>query len=344
MVDFLLYIHLNETHWSIYEAESMFLKLLELISKYSKYRKHIYVDHDSVNISFVHTLVKRLSKMNQYIKYMLETVSKRNLINTKYIYEYLNSSYYMECKDYILSLFVKHLHTPVLANIYMSNVIIYDFINVISDSLFSFTPTHLSQYYTANYKLKQHKYKYYISNNHSMLDKFDAIYNKLISLDKTNGHYLCDDYTTFIKSNTYNMTHDNIYFKPTYLNNCEYINSTHTALNSLSTLSSEINKHLVHLSSQEENSYKNHELPDMFLDPIMKTEIMDPVLLPNCDVIMDRSILEQMLLHNNINPFTQDKLNITEINDFNNTPDAIIRVDTFNSDKQNWILEHTDKK
>ena len=37
LVNYFIYVHGHETHWSIYEVDNILMKLLELLSKYSKY-------------------------------------------------------------------------------------------------------------------------------------------------------------------------------------------------------------------------------------------------------------------------------------------------------------------
>ena len=79
---------------------------------------------------------------------------------------------------------------------------------------------------------------------------------------------------------------------------------------------------------------------DEFLDPIMKTEIKEPILLPKCNNIMDKSILEEMLLYNNINPFTQDELYMEDVLKYNEKDDSKILIQNFLKRKDEFITKY----
>uniref|UniRef100_A0A672GTZ7 Ubiquitin conjugation factor E4 A n=1 Tax=Salarias fasciatus TaxID=181472 RepID=A0A672GTZ7_SALFA len=62
---------------------------------------------------------------------------------------------------------------------------------------------------------------------------------------------------------------------------------------------------------QEEETYA--DAPDEFLDPIMSTLMMDPVLLPSSNVTVDRSTIARHLLSDQTDPFNRSPLTMDQI-------------------------------
>ena len=79
---------------------------------------------------------------------------------------------------------------------------------------------------------------------------------------------------------------------------------------------------------------------DEFLDPIMKIEIKDPILLPKCNNIMDKSVLEEMLLYNNMNPFTQEELYMDDVLKYNEEENSKNIIQNFLKKKNIFIQEY----
>lgn len=55
------------------------------------------------------------------------------------------------------------------------------------------------------------------------------------------------------------------------------------------------------------------DLPDTFLDPIMSTLMVDPVLLPSSNIIVDRSTIARHLLSDQTDPFNRSPLSMEDI-------------------------------
>lgn len=55
------------------------------------------------------------------------------------------------------------------------------------------------------------------------------------------------------------------------------------------------------------------DLPDTFLDPIMSTLMVDPVLLPSSRIIVDRSTIARHLLSDQTDPFNRSPLSMEEV-------------------------------
>ena len=81
------------------------------------------------------------------------------------------------------------------------------------------------------------------------------------------------------------------------------------------------------------------ELPDEFLDPIMGTLIDDPVMLPECETIMNRDIIYRHVLAEKNNPFNRKELTIGELETFNSQEDTKKKIRDFNEKKAQCLLE-----
>ena len=81
------------------------------------------------------------------------------------------------------------------------------------------------------------------------------------------------------------------------------------------------------------------EMPDEFLDPIMGTFIDDPVMLPECETIMNRDIIYRHVLAEKNNPFNRKELTIAEIESFNALEDTKKKIAEFNERKAECLKE-----
>ncbi|XP_062872395.1 ubiquitin conjugation factor E4 A isoform X2 [Trichomycterus rosablanca] len=70
-------------------------------------------------------------------------------------------------------------------------------------------------------------------------------------------------------------------------------------------------KSLADRHQQEEETYS--DAPDEFLDPIMSTLMLDPVLLPSSNVTVDRSTIARHLLSDQTDPFNRSPLTMDQI-------------------------------
>jgi hypothetical protein len=78
------------------------------------------------------------------------------------------------------------------------------------------------------------------------------------------------------------------------------------------------------------------ELPDEFCDPLMASEIVEPVLLPGTDTIMDKSVISRHLLTDQHNPFNRENLTIDELEQYNSKDDIKEKLKEFNDKKHEW--------
>lgn len=66
-------------------------------------------------------------------------------------------------------------------------------------------------------------------------------------------------------------------------------------------------------AKQKEESLALADAPDEFLDPIMSTLMVDPVLLPSSKVILDRSTISRHLLSDQSDPFNRSPLTMDQV-------------------------------
>ena len=85
-----------------------------------------------------------------------------------------------------------------------------------------------------------------------------------------------------------------------------------------------------------EKEQQEIELPDEFCDPLMASEIVEPVLLPGTDTIMDKSVISRHLLTDQHNPFNRENLTIDELEQYNSKDDIKEKLKEFNVKKNEW--------
>ncbi|XP_016121639.1 ubiquitin conjugation factor E4 A-like, partial [Sinocyclocheilus grahami] len=88
------------------------------------------------------------------------------------------------------------------------------------------------------------------------------------------------------------------------------INKPGDMIVSFSLLADKI-KSLADRHQQEEETYS--DAPDEFLDPIMSTLMLDPVLLPSSNVTVDRTTIARHLLSDQTDPFNRSPLTMDQI-------------------------------
>lgn len=78
------------------------------------------------------------------------------------------------------------------------------------------------------------------------------------------------------------------------------------------------------------------EPPDELCDPIMNTLIVNPIMLPNTNTIVDEDVIKRHLLTNEYNPFNREELTINELNKYNENELVIKEVDKFKQKILDW--------
>jgi hypothetical protein len=80
-------------------------------------------------------------------------------------------------------------------------------------------------------------------------------------------------------------------------------------------------------------------LPDEFLDPILFTPIIDPVILPESQIIIERNVILAHILEHKNDPFTRQTLTIEQLDEYNKTDYSKEKCLAFINKRNNWILE-----
>ncbi|KAL2085833.1 hypothetical protein ACEWY4_019153 [Coilia grayii] len=109
------------------------------------------------------------------------------------------------------------------------------------------------------------------------------------------------------------------------------INKPGDMIVSFSLLADKI-KSLADRHQQEEETYS--EAPDEFLDPIMSTLMLDPVVLPSSNVTVDRSTIARHLLSDQTDPFNRSPLTMDQIRPNEELKQQILQ----------WLAEHKEER
>eukprot|EP00434_Breviolum_minutum_P034271 symbB.v1.2.030326.t1/scaffold3400.1/size59204/2 len=72
-------------------------------------------------------------------------------------------------------------------------------------------------------------------------------------------------------------------------------------------------KELNDLAESQEAALANVTVPDDFLDPIMSEIMVDPVLLPTSNTVMDRKVIERHIMSNDDDPFNRQSLSVKDL-------------------------------
>lgn len=357
LVNFFIYITKHPSHWTPPERDYLLEKLTHLLIKYSKNRIKIkFINHEKNKI-FIHALVTTLSNITKDTLETFDTISRMNKqLSMEELSSVINGSHSLHLRKYILQLILRHLDEPTLKEIYYSNIIIYKLINTLNQILFIFTPKSFKSYFD-KYPKEQKKIIKYINNNTTEITTcLDNIYGKIIEFDTQKGRFLSSDIHEFNSSLVKNIVISNIFFKPENLKGQRPMSEKDVAkfkhlkpltyhridltqypnIAQLEELHTKCEEHMATLNSEKpllnpEISGENNDTYAVKLDPIMGTPIVTPLALPDCDEVMDKSILEEMLMYNNTNPFTQKDMFMSDVLAYNETEKAKEQISKFMS-------------
>lgn len=85
---------------------------------------------------------------------------------------------------------------------------------------------------------------------------------------------------------------------------------------------------------EKENQKALEDAPDEFLDPIMSTLMIDPVVLPSSKVTVDRTTIARHLLSDQTDPFNREPLTMDQVK---SDEELKARIDA-------WVLERKSNK
>ena len=103
---------------------------------------------------------------------------------------------------------------------------------------------------------------------------------------------------------------------------------TKTELDKLNTISKIIDK-----KKKEEEDI---DIPEEFCDPLLACEICEPVILPNTDIIMEKSVISRHLLTDLHNPFNREPLTLEKLESFNHKDENKRLIKSFLEKKELW--------
>ena len=69
----------------------------------------------------------------------------------------------------------------------------------------------------------------------------------------------------------------------------------------------------------------------------MGSIIRNPVILPGCGTMMDKGVIVRYLLDKETNPFTREKLTVTELTSFNASNECKLKCNQFTSELENYL-------
>lgn len=356
LVDFFIYTIKENDIWTVRELDNIWDKLIFLIYKYSNTRKNITFPEKEKNIYFIHCVLKRLHHMNIEMTNILNVLAEHRLTSDESIKKYIDSMNYIQNKKYLLRIILRKLKHPKLRDLFYENALTDKFVNTLNETLFQYTPNVLKKYFNSYYG-KVRKYINYIANDTELYEIFNSIYDCIFKRDMENTYII---HTANIDENNFqnsklkrkiNMKEESLFRslleEPVFLNfeNISYLNDFKYNLkyeNLKYSILCSLDEYIKQLEFQkaEQISKRKVVFTDEFLDPIMKTEIKNPVLLPKCNNIMDKSVLEEMLLYNNINPFTQEDLYMEDVLKYNEEENSKVKIQNFLNRKEKFIQEY----
>ena len=358
LVDFFIFTTKEKDVWTIGELDNIWNKLIYLIYKYSNTRKNITFPESEKNIYFIHCILKRLHNMNLDMNGLLQVVNKYRLTSDEAMKKYIDSINYIQNKKNLLYILLRKLKHPKLRDLFYKSAIRDKFVNTLNETLFEYTPSVLKRYFNSYYG-RVRKYTNYISNDKELYNIFNSIYECIFKRDMEKGHIKNmenidsnsnPNSNSNFKSRLYmdeESIFRNILEEPAFFN-LKYIDYLGDFKNiklngdfKYSILCS-LGDYIKQLEFQKTNAPKSHDIDfsDEFLDPIMKTEIQTPIILPGNDTIMDKQVLEEMLLYNNINPFTQEELYMKDVLKYNEEEKSKNIIQNFLKRKKEFVQDH----
>ena len=83
-------------------------------------------------------------------------------------------------------------------------------------------------------------------------------------------------------------------------------------------------------------------LPDEFLDPILFTPIIDPVILPESQIIVEKNVILAHILEHKYDPFTRQMLTIEQLEEYNKIESSKEKCLLFINNRDDWISKYSE--
>jgi hypothetical protein len=345
LIHFFIYSVNNKHHWSSTKYNLIQKETLYLISKYSNHRKNIYFNDQEKNKYYIHILLKKLLDMNEGMEKLIDyaMLDYKKYVQLESIKTYLTEHHYQSRKESILNIICRHIKIPKLCDIYTGDIMNELFINTLNYSFFHFIPKKFIKFF-----IYENLYQLILSTSTLTSEMYKSIsfmYEYFYNLDKSQGTLLAKDAIIFQNSFILKIIKEPQFFKLSYLNKINLGKAPQKEKFFLQNIFHDIcSATQTHCQQLNKLNSININYSEEFLDPIMKTEIKEPLFLPNSEILMDKTILEQMLLHSNTNPFTREPLYMSDIKSFNNKKEIKEKIEQFLKTKQQFRENYLKEK
>jgi hypothetical protein len=86
-----------------------------------------------------------------------------------------------------------------------------------------------------------------------------------------------------------------------------------------------------------------NDLPSEYLDPILFTPIIHPMILPESGIIIDRTVIMSHLLENKYDPFNRQPITFEQLEEYNSSDNVKEKCAEFICKRNTWIKEANNK-
>ncbi len=97
-----------------------------------------------------------------------------------------------------------------------------------------------------------------------------------------------------------------------------------------------IKKELKENLEYKQGEVKLDDVPEEFLDPLIYTLIKEPTMIPNVDLIFDKSSIMSQIYHEKINPYTREYLDEETLEKYNKEEQIVIKLKMFLDKFNKW--------
>jgi ubiquitin conjugation factor E4 B len=174
------------------------------------------------------------------------------------------------------------------------------------------------------------KRKFYIIKN-----KYDIDFQPLHLLNYLSQVYLNlishDNFTSFMSNDLRSFRKENIKFL------CDKLWSNNMITDNEGLRLNKMSEKVEQLIEKEKQDL---QVPDEFCDPLMASEINEPIILPGTETIMEKSVISRHLLTDQHNPFNREKLTLEELEKFNSQESIQLKIKDFMARKNKWKLNN----
>jgi hypothetical protein len=88
----------------------------------------------------------------------------------------------------------------------------------------------------------------------------------------------------------------------------------------------------------------SNDLPDEFKDPILCIPIKDPIMIPNVQLIFDKTSIISQLYHDKINPYTREEMTVEQVEKYNSEDNIKKQIQQFKAKFNEWLNQRGKNK